>query len=103
MATDNRVEVTPEYRHTNVMATSRWLSNDKRKIYPVDIGRHSVRVKYVYEKQYGQQKLVELGYYCEKCDKESFIEDDYLYEADDEAIAKVRGYIFGYFYEHDCV
>lgn len=104
MAIDSyRTEVTPEYRHSEVMSTSRWLSNDKRKIYPVDVGRHSVRVKYVFEKLHGQQKLVGLGYYCEKCDHSEYVEHDRLYTEDDETISRLRGYMYGSFFESGCI
>lgn len=85
------------------MAKSRWLSNDKKKIYPIDINGHSVKVKYIYKKEYGLQKLVQLGFYCENCDYETFVNYDKLYEADDEKISKVRGWMHGYFYHYDCI
>lgn len=99
----NRTTVKPEWQHENVVAENKFFGARGQRIYPAPLDGHEVEVAYTYEKQRGRQFFVEIKYSCIHCDGEVGVESDHLSSEDDETIAELRGWMYGFFVEHDCV
>ena len=100
------VIVEPDYTKSGIEASKTFknrVSNSGAE-YPIPVGKHSLQVKYRFDKDYGGLlQLMEITYYCTECNKELGADKQgELWSFDKYKRRLLRKYILGYFVETKC-
>jgi len=100
------VIVEPDYTKSGIEASKTFKNrvSDSGAEYPIPVVDHLLQVKYRFDKDYGGLlQLMEMTYYCKKCDKELGADQQgELWSFDKDQRRNLRKYIIGYFVETDC-
>lgn len=98
--------VKPRYRY----ADSWWESPSYQrgglsptKIYPMSLNGHQIQPIHTYDDGEKGHELVEIKFICTECDAAAGWHSEQLSSEDADDIARLRGWLHGFFATHDCI
>lgn len=104
-----RLKVEPKWRYND-----RWLENKLgphraqadagEKIYPMNLNGHNVKLQLFFERGgFEPDRLDEIRFTCVSCSGKVKYRSENLFREEDDDVSKLRGWMHGFFVEHDCV